>query len=94
MRIMIVDYCGTFAEDKDQARDLRENKIRPVLESSRNRIVLDLARIDSSTQSFIHALISGFFQEMGERALERFEFKNCNKAVKSIISTVINYSLE
>jgi len=91
---MMEKHCGAFAENKDQARDLREKYIRPALESSDDIIVLDFSGVDSSTQSFIHALISGFFQELGETALLRFEFHNCTKAVKSIIGTVVNYSLE
>ncbi len=94
MKIMMEKHCGAFAENKDQARDLREKYIRPALESSDDIIVLDFSGVDSSTQSFIHALISGFFQELGETALLRFEFHNCTKAVKSIIGTVVNYSLE
>ena len=94
MKITIKEYCGSFAENKDQAHEIRENHIRPVLESTNDIIVLDFSGVDSSTQSFVHALISGFFQDLGEEALERFEFHNCNKAVKSLIATVINYSLE
>ncbi len=94
MNICIADYCGSFAENKDQARELREKMIRPCLESTVDTIVLDFAGVDSSTQSFVHALISGFFQECGEGALSRFEFKNCSKAIKSLLATVVNYSLD
>ena len=61
MKIMIKEHCGSFAENKDQARDIRDRYIRPVLKSSNEVIVLDFSEVDSSTQSFIHALISGFF---------------------------------
>ncbi len=94
MKILIKEYCGSFAENKDQAHDIRENYIRPVLETTDEVIVLDFSGVDSSTQSFVHALISGFFQDLGEEALERFEFHKCTKAVKSLVATVINYSLE
>jgi hypothetical protein len=94
MIINIVERCGIFAENKDVARDIRDGLIRPTFEDSEETIVLDFTGIDSSTQSFIHALISHFFQSAGEQALDRFEFKGCNKAIKSLISTVINYSLE
>ena len=94
MIIKMIEKCGSFAEDKDIARNIRENLIRPIFESSDEVILLDFAGIDSTTQSFIHALISDFFQKKGEPALERFEFKKCSKPVKSLITTVINYSLE
>ena len=95
MIIEINKYCENFAENKDTAKKLREKVIKPHIQSSPSpRIILDFKDVDSSTQSFIHALISGLFQDYEERALDYFEFKNCNDAIKSLITTVINYSLE
>lgn len=94
MIVSIEEHCGSFAENKDQARDIRESMIKPCLSAGKDTVVLDFAGVDSSTQSFIHALLSGSFQELGEEALMRFEFRNCSKAVKSLLTTVINYSLE
>lgn len=93
-KLTISEHCGNFAENKDVARDLRENYIKKLLKEKADKIVLDFSGIDSSTQSFIHALISNLFQEHGETLLNLIEFKDCNKAVKSLIATVINYSLE
>lgn len=94
MIIKLKDKCGSFAEDKDIARDIRENILRPSFDNSSEVIIFDFGGVDSTTQSFIHALISDFFQKYGEYALERFEFKRCSKAVKSLITAVVNYSLE
>lgn len=95
MIIEIFKLCGNFAENKDQARDIREKSIKPFITKTKNpKIIIDFKDVDSSTQSFIHALISGIFQEHKKEALEYFEFKNCNIAIKSLITTVINYSLE
>jgi len=93
MRLKLGDICGPFAENKDQAREMRDKLIRPALAAGEN-IILDFGGVDSSTQSFVHALISRCFQELGETALKRFEFKNCNVALKSLVATVVNYSLE
>lgn len=93
MIISIEKRCGSFAENKDQAREIRNDIIGPCLARSET-VVLDFKGVDSTTQSFIHALISSSFQEYGESALDQFEFKNCTKAVKSLLTTVINYSLE
>lgn len=95
MIIRIKEHCENFAENKDIAKQIREKHIKPYILSSNSPIIaLDFEDVDSSTQSFIHALISGLFQDYKEKALDYFEFKNCNKAIKSIITTVINYSLE
>lgn len=93
MIISIYDTCGDFAENKDSARSLRE-QIKAQVSPDNEKVVFDFSGVDSTTQSFIHALISEFFQKDGESALERFEFKKCSKPVKSLVTTVINYSLE
>jgi len=89
----IKDLCGEFAENKDSAKSIRED-IKAHYFGSVEKIVFDFSGVDASTQSFIHALISEFFQNYGENALDIFEYKNCSKSVKSLITTVINYSLE
>ena len=94
MIIKIFELCGSFAENKDIAREIREKKIKSNLKDEGNLFVLDFDGVDASTQSFIHALISGFFQKYGEKALKWFEFQNCNPTIKTLIATVINYSLE
>ena len=94
MIITIKNYCDIFAQNKDVAKALREDYIYPAIKKGDLPIVLDFLDVDSSTQSFVHALVSGIFQEYGEKTLEMFEFKNCNKAIVSLITTVINYSLE
>ena len=81
MTIGIKKICGTFAENKDQAREIREHVIKPAF-TRKKSITLDFTGVDSSTQSFIHALISTFFQNNGEKALKWFRFKGCNKAVE------------
>jgi hypothetical protein len=92
--IRICDYCGNFAENKDAAKKIRENVIKPAIEKCNFPIKIDFDNVDSSTQSFVHALISSIFQRNGENMLEYFEFIKCNKAIQSLIRTVINYSLE
>jgi hypothetical protein len=95
MIIKVIDICGSYAENKDHARDIRVKQLIPTLTlRTPPQVILDFMGVDSSTQSFIHALISDIFQKYGEKALDIIEFKNCNKVIKSIITTVINYSLE
>jgi len=91
--IRIVETCGNFAENKDASRLIRENYLAPSIKKGES-VVLDVDQVDSSTQSFIHALISSVLQSYGEKALSLIQFKNCNKAIQSLVTTVVNYSLE
>ena len=93
MELMVKDFAGSFAENKDVAKEIRVNCIEKNFDKEKV-IILNFKSVDSTTQSFVHALISRVFQKQGEYALDKLEFKNCNKPVKSLITTVINYSLE
>jgi STAS-like domain of unknown function (DUF4325) len=88
--LVVFDHAGSFAENKDIARDLREKHILPALSDGKD-IVFDYAGVDSTTQSFTHALISESIRKFGEDVLDRMSFKNCNDEVKRIISIVVEY---
>ncbi len=93
MEIKIVNITGSFAENKDSAREIRLNKIVPALEK-KDEIVLNFAGIEGATQSFIHALISEIIRKYGSEALDKISFKNCNEPVRKIITIVIDYMQE
>ena len=91
--INIFRRAGSFAENKDVARDIRLQKIIPILEKQQN-IILDFMGVESATQSFVHTLISDLFRLYGDDVLGRIQFKSCNKTVQSIISIVTSYMQE
>lgn len=88
--IQMFQCAGEFAENKDVARDLRLKIILPALEEGKD-VVLDFSKVDSATQSFIHALISDLIRVKGDDVLDKVSFKNCSETVKKIISIVIDY---
>lgn len=88
--IRIFDYAGGFAENKDAARQIREDYLLPVLKKS-EIIVLDYEKVDSTTQSFTHALITEAIRVHGSDILDKIIFKNCNDSVRQIIEIVIQY---
>jgi hypothetical protein len=91
--VSVSTEVGDFAEDKDAAAKIRKAVIKPALEAGES-ITLDFSGVGLATQSFVHALISDPLRSHGESVLSRIEFKGCNKAVKGIIQTVVQYSLE
>jgi hypothetical protein len=93
MAISIRKSVGSFAEDKDKARELRISRIKPALEKGQE-VVLDFSGVEGATQSFVHALISQLIREFGADVLDRLIFKNCNQTVQKIISIVVEYMQE
>ena len=89
-KILIYNYTGEFAENKDVAREIRINKIIPYLER-KEKIVIDFNNVKSTTQSFIHALISDVIRKRGAGVLNNIYFKNCNDIIKKIIEIVTEY---
>lgn len=93
MIIKIFNHTGSFAENKDIASNLKNTLIKPQF-TNKDIIILDFGSVELTTQSFIHALISEILREHGEAALDSIEFKNCNKIIRGIIETVVQYSLD
>lgn len=88
--IMLSDYTGNFAENKDTAKKLRVKYLLPSL-TKKEDIILDFTGIDSMTQSFTHALISDLIRNFGNDFFNKVSFKNCNPTVKRVIKIVAEY---
>lgn len=91
--IQMKELIGTFAENKDIAREVRIKEIMPDL-FDKKVIVLDFEGVTGATQSFIHALIAAPIREYTDEAFEYIIFKNCNGAVQEIINVVADYLAE
>lgn len=90
MEIKIIDIFGKLAENKDLAKNVRMNLITPAL-NNKEEVILNFKGVESTTQSFIHALISQVIKEKGEDILDKIYFKSCNKSIKKIIEIVVEY---
>ncbi|MBW3002809.1 STAS-like domain-containing protein [Candidatus Woesearchaeota archaeon] len=93
IEIKLLPVVGSFAENKDLARDIRIKKIIPALEKGQ-KVTLDFKGIDSATQSFIHALISDLIRNYGAEVLDKVYFKDCSETVRKIIQIVVDYMQE
>ncbi len=89
-KIKLLLLVGSFAENKDLAREIRIKKIISALEN-KEEVILDFEGVDSTTRSFIHALISDLIRKYGIEVLDNVSFKNCNEIVRKIISIVVDY---
>jgi hypothetical protein len=82
----------TFAENKDEARRLRQTVILPALKTG-EPVTIDFTGVETTTQSFVHALISEAIRRHGEEAIPRITFRGCTGAVQQLITTVVEYTL-
>ena len=89
--INILKTAGSFAENKDVAKSLRENQILPFLADKDTVITLDFEGVEDTTQSFIHALISEAIRKHGIDVLDRLLFRSCSDDVKNIVRIVTDY---
>lgn len=91
--ISIFERVGSFAENKDVAREIRIQEILPALENNQE-VALDFEKVEAATQSFVHALISDILRKHGNDILDRLLFKSCNENIKQIINIVCDYMQE
>jgi DNA-binding transcriptional MerR regulator len=90
--IAITPVPGTgLAENKDDARRLRETVILPLLERG-EQVELDFGRVEVATQSFVHALISEAVRRYSESSFDRIKFANCSEEVRETVLTVFEYT--
>jgi hypothetical protein len=92
-RYLSIDVLpGTgIAEEKELARLLREDVIKPALRAG-EEVEIDFAKAEIVTQSFIHALLAESICRFGQNALDLLVFKNCSETVQQVIRTVIEYT--
>ncbi|MCU0799115.1 MAG: STAS-like domain-containing protein [Candidatus Thermoplasmatota archaeon] len=91
--ISISELAGTFAENKDVAKKIREGTLLPSLMKG-EEVIIDFKDVESATQSFIHALISDLIRRYGSGVLDKLIFRNCNNNVQKIIIMVSDYMQE
>ena len=90
MIIKMFDIVGSFASNKDAARNIRTREIIPALNNNET-IVIDFDKVSGATQSFIHALISDVMRKFGVNVLDKISFKSCNENIQAIITIVTEY---
>lgn len=91
--VLIKSKAGTFAENKDIARELRIKQIVPALEANKT-VIIDFSDVTGCTQSFMHALISDTVRKFGEEVFDRLRFKNCSPVVREVVNIVAEYMQE
>ena len=88
--INVFEMTGSFAENKDVARNIRIAHILPIV-NEQEVVTIDFSNVENATQSFIHALISDVIRRKGVDVLDLLIFKGCNSTVRTLIEIVTEY---
>ena len=88
--VKMIDKAGEFCENKDIAREIREEVLLPALATG-GAVTFDFAGVTGATQSFIHALVSEALRRYPEKAYDNIFYRNASPEVKEIISIVYMY---
>jgi len=91
--IFIHKKTGSFAGNKDIAKEIRIKEILPGIDKE-DKVIINFKDVDEATQSFIHALISDVIRQEGVTVLDKIYFKDCNANIKKIVNIVIEYMQE
>ena len=91
--IKIFDKVREFAGNKDLAREIRLKEILPYIDDDEG-VILNFEKVESATQSFIHALISDVIRQKGIKVLDKLYFKSCSSTIQKIIEIVTEYMQE
>ena len=89
--IRILDHAGSFAEDKDVARSLRQNQLTSALDQN-VPVTIDFHGVDLATPSFVHALLAEVIRGRGPDVLDVLEFRGCNKTIQGLVTIVAEYT--
>jgi hypothetical protein len=89
--IKMFERVGSFASNKDIAKEIRTYEIMPTLEK-KEEVIIDFEKVDGATQSFVHALISEAMRKFGAKILlQQISFKSCNEKIQAIVTIVTEY---
>lgn len=87
--ISIYNYFGRLADVKAEAIQYRDRHLLPATEKGMN-IVLDFADVDSTTHSFLNALLASAIRRMGLRAYKRIRIINASNDIRETIDYILD----
>ena len=85
----VANYFGRFADDKQAAINYRDKYLLPAVDAGKS-IVVDFNDVETSTHSFLNALLASPIRRMGLRAYKRLRIINAPKDIRETIDYVLD----
>lgn len=87
--LSIYNYFGRNADDKQAAISYRDKHLLPAITDGKS-IVIDFNEVETSTHSFLNALLASPIRRMGLRAYKRIRIINATKDIRETIDYVLD----
>lgn len=85
----VYNYFGRYADNKEDAIKHRDKYIFPSIEEGK-ALLIDFQDVESSTHSFLNALLASPIRRMGIRAYKRIRIVNATKDIRETIDYVLD----
>lgn len=87
--LSISNYFGRFADDKQAAISYRDKHLLPAVDEGK-ALVIDFQDVETSTHSFLNALLASPIRRMGLKAYKRIRIINAPKDIRETIDYVLD----
>ena len=87
--LSLANYFGSFAENKEGAIRIRDEKIVPALKSGQS-VLLDFANVVSAPHSFLSALLATPVKMLGMTAYKRIRVTNAVPEIRETIDYILD----
>lgn len=85
----VYNYFGRYADNKESAIKHRDKYLMPALEEGKT-FLIDFQDVESSTHSFLNALLASPIRRMGIRSYKRIRVINATKDIRETIDYVLD----
>ena len=85
----VYNYFGKYADNKEDAIKHRDKYLLSAVEEG-NAILIDFQDVESSTHSFLNALLASPIRRMGIRSYKRIRIVNATKDIRETIDYVLD----
>jgi len=87
--LSVYNYFGRFADDKKEAISYRDKYLLPAVDEGKS-LVIDFNDVQTSTHSFLNALLASPIRRMGLKAYKRIRIINAPNDIRETIDYVLD----
>ncbi|MFD0930437.1 STAS-like domain-containing protein [Methylophilus glucosoxydans] len=88
--LLITNFFGSFAEDKDAAIRFRDNRLIPEVVRGGKKLLVDFDGVSSAPHSFLSALLATPIKNLGLKAYKMIKIINASPEIRETIDFIMD----